>query len=155
MAAKLFCNICTDTECINYYTLKACIVKSQEQLPEDHCAVNVKPQEEQEISVYANLPVSAFTTDSETGKIFPHLGKNAFTSPGSELDSDPGSESDSESDPGSESDSESDPGSDSDSESDSETDIKECRECFNPEDDDPASKLNKEGYCSECACALT
>jgi hypothetical protein len=32
------------------------------------------------------------------------------------------------------------------SDSDSETDIKECRECFNPEDDDPASKLNEEGY---------
>jgi len=41
------------------------------------------------------------------------------------------------------------------SDSDSETNIKECLKCFNLEDDDPASKLNKEGYCSECACALS
>ncbi len=137
MNNKPLCGI--SIECIKYFTLTACIVKSHEQLPEDHCAVNVKPHEEQEISVYANLPVSAFTTDSETGKFFPHSGENAFTSPGSELDSVPGSESDSKSDPGSESDSESD---------------SVCKECGEtPESGGSSIKIIR-GRCSDCIIAF-
>ncbi len=87
MNKKQFCDINisinNSVECIQHFTLTACIVKMPEQSPK-------VPRAEQ--------PVSVFTTDSE-GKFIPHFGEDkAFTLPCSESKSDSKSGSNSDSD---------------------------------------------------------
>ena len=124
-------------------SLPKCAISSICRLTLSECEVDPKkhehPDSEQDNSEHPDSepddseqdnsePDDSEHPDSESDDSFPHFGEKGIS---------PVSESNPYSD------------------SDSETDIKECRECFNLEDDDPASKLNEEGYCSECACALT